>query len=43
MSDKTELLIVEVEENPILYDKGRRDFKDAEQKSAWEFIAQGVG
>ena len=32
MSDKTELLTVEVEKHPILYDKGRRDFKDAEKK-----------
>ena len=44
MSDKTEMLIVEVEKHPILYDKGRQDLKDAEKKkNAWKRIAQGVG
>ena len=38
MSDKTELLIVEVEKHPILHDKDRRDFKDAE-KNACKLIA----
>ena len=32
MSDKTELLIVEVEKHPMFYDKDRRDFKDTEKK-----------
>ena len=41
MSDKTELLIVEVEKHPILSDEGRCDFKDAEKKkNAWKLIAQ---
>ena len=40
MSDKTELLIVKVEKHPILYDKGRRDFKEAEKKkNAWKLVA----
>ena len=40
MSEKTGLLIVEVEKHPILYDKGRRDFKEAEKKkNAWKIIA----
>jgi len=40
MSGKTELLIVEVEKHPILYDKGRRGFKDVEKtKNAWKRIA----
>ena len=44
MSDKTEMLIVEVEKRPISYaDKGRRDCKDAKkQENAWKHIAQGV-
>jgi len=33
MSDKTELLTVEVEKHPISYDKGRRAFKDH-----WAFL-----
>ena len=44
MSDKTELLIVEVEKHPILCRKGRRDFKDAEKKkNAWKLIAKENG
>ena len=32
MSDKTEMLIVEVEKDPTLYGKGSQDFKDTEKK-----------
>ena len=44
MSEKTGPLIVEVEKHPILYDKGRRDFKEAEKKkNAWKIIAIFMG
>lgn len=42
--DKTEELILEIEKNPILYDKSRSDYKDADKKKdVWKEIADRVG
>ena len=40
MSDKTELIILEVEKNPILCDKSRSDYKEVhKKKDVWRDIA----
>ena len=42
--DKMELLILEVEKNPILWDKSRADFKRTDMKDdVWGDIAKNVG
>lgn len=42
--DKTDKIIIEVEKNPILFDKKEKDYKDAAKKrDVWKHIAQGVG
>ncbi|XP_064641946.1 uncharacterized protein LOC135496515 [Lineus longissimus] len=42
--DTTELPILEIKKKTILYDKGRRDFKDTtKKKDVWKEIAKRVG
>ena len=41
---QTEKLVLEIEKNLILYDKEKRDYKDAAKKDdVWDVIAKRVG
>ena len=42
--DKTEVLILEVEKNPVLFDKADKSYKEAvKKKDIWKGIGEKVG